>query len=141
MNPLLSTLSQDIITTHIIPYTYNPQPSELLKDIRVYHYTLEKMYIMFHFIYSGNIENKLGMHRLLKMCISDYLCDVEEIRHISYIKKVLWRIPLSDEKAEIYMIRRMWGVITPLTRLKCLMHYTHFFNSCLNLYGDINDLQ
>ena len=42
MNKIWRTLPQDIVTQHIMPYTYREQPPQLLRDIRSYYadYTL-----------------------------------------------------------------------------------------------------
>lgn len=36
----MNTLPKEIILHHIIPYTYSPQPKNLLEDIRNFSYTL-----------------------------------------------------------------------------------------------------
>ena len=125
----LSKIPKNIIDKYIIPYTYTPQSPELLKDIKTYHYTLKKMFDMYYNVYQDHPSGKEGIHRLLKVKINHYLYEIEKIRNISYIKKIVWQIPLSDDRTEIYLIRRMWGVISPLIRLKCMMHYYRFFIS------------
>ena len=44
----ISYIPQDIIYNHIIPYTYQPQPSTLLKDIVHYHNSLD--FIIKHYL-------------------------------------------------------------------------------------------
>jgi len=123
----LSKIPKDIIDKHIIPYSYSPQPAELVKDIKTFHLTLTKMFEMFYEVYREHPDDKKGIHRLLKINITHYLYEIEKIRNISYIKKFVWQIPLTDDKMELYLIRRMWGLISPLLRLKCMMHYYRFF--------------
>ena len=123
----LSKIPKEIIDKYIIPYTYTPQSPELLKDITTFHCTLTQLFDMFYKVYADNPDEKIGIHRLLKININHYLYEIEKIRNISYIKKFIWHIPLSDDRMELYLIRRMWGLISPLLRLKCMMHFYRFF--------------
>jgi hypothetical protein len=123
----LSKIPHDIIDKYIIPYTYTPQSPELLKDIKTYHYTLTQLFEMYYQVYREHPDGKKGIHRLLKVSVNHYLYEIEKIRNISYIKKFVWQIPLTDDKMELYLIRRMWGFISPVLRLKCMMHYYRFF--------------
>ena len=123
----LSKIPKEIIDKYIIPYTYTPQSPELLKDIKTFHLTLTNMFRMFYEVYHEHPDDKKGIHRLLKININHFLYEIEKIRNISYIKKFVWRIPLTDDKMELYLIRRMWGLISPVLRLKCMMHYYRFF--------------
>ena len=123
----LSKIPKEIIDKYIIPYTYTPQSPELLKDIKTFHCTLTQLFDMFYKVYADNPDEKKGIHRLLKININHYLYEIEKIRNISYIKKFIWHIPLSDDRMELYLIRRMWGLISPLLRLKCMMHFYRFF--------------
>ena len=125
----LSKIPQDIIDKYIIPYTYTPQSPELLKDIKTYHYTLTQVFAMYYQVYREHPDGKKGIHRQLKVSVNHYLYEIEKIRNISYIKKFVWQIPLTDDKIEIYLIRRMWGFISPVLRLKCMMHYYRFFTT------------
>ena len=125
----LSKIPQDIIDKYIIPYTYTPQSPELLKDIKTYHYTLTQLFAMYYQVYREHPEGKKGIHRQLKVSVNHYLYEIEKIRNISYIKKFVWQIPLTDDKMELYLIRRMWGFISPLLRLKCMMYYYQFFTT------------
>ena len=125
----LSKIPKEIIDKYIIPYTYTPQSPELLKDIKTFHLTLTKMFGMFYEVYREHPDDKKGIHRLLKININHFLYEIEKIRNISYIKKFVWRIPLTDNKMELYLIRRMWGLISPILRLKCMMHYYRFFST------------
>ena len=123
----LSKIPKEIIDKYIIPYTYTPQSPELLNDIKTFHCTLTQLFDMFYKVYADNPDEKIGIHRLLKININHYLYEIEKIRNISYIKKFIWHIPLSDDRMELYLIRRMWGLISPLLRLKCMMHFYRFF--------------
>tara|TARA_X000001036_G_scaffold431052_1_gene464702 strand:+ start:5788 stop:6177 length:390 start_codon:yes stop_codon:yes gene_type:complete len=127
----LSKIPKEIIDKYIIPYTYMPQSPDLLKDIKTYHCTLKKMFDMYYNVYQDHPSGKEGIHRLLKVKINYYLYEIEKIRNNSYIKKIVWQIPLPDDRAELYLIRRMWGFISPLIRLKCMTHYYRFFISPL----------
>ena len=125
----LSKIPQDIIDKYIIPYTYTPQSPELLKDIKTYHYTLTQLFEMYYQVYREHPDGKKGIHRQLKVSVNHYLYEIEKIRNISYIKKFVWQIPLTDDKMELYLIRRMWGFISPVLRLKCMMYYYQFFTT------------
>jgi hypothetical protein len=128
----LSKIPKEIIDKYIIPYTYTPQSPELLKDIKTYHYSLGKMFEWFYEVYADHPDDKEGIHRLLKVKINYFLYEKEQIRNISYIKKFIWQIPLTDDITERYLIRRMWGFISPGVRLKCMMHYYNYFFYCTN---------
>ena len=127
----LSKIPKEIIDKYIIPYTYTPQSPDLLKDIKTYYYTLNRMFKMYYNVYQDHPAGKEGVHRLLKVKINYYLYEIEKIRNNSYIKKIVWQIPLPDDRVELYLIRRMWGFISPLIRLKCMTHYYRFFISPL----------
>jgi hypothetical protein len=124
----LSKIPKEIIDKYIIPYTYHTQTPELLKDIKTFHYTLNQIFEMFYEVYQDHPSGKEGIHRLLKVKITDYLYKIEKIRNISYIKKIVWQIPLSDDRTELYVIRRMWGFISPVVRFNCMMHYYYYYN-------------
>jgi hypothetical protein len=98
----LSKIPHDIIDKYIIPYTYTPQSPELLKDIKTYHYTLTQLFEMYYQVYREHPDGKKGIHRLLKVSVNHYLYEIEKIRNISYIKKFVWQIPLTDDKTISY---------------------------------------
>jgi len=45
---MLNKLPIEIFREHIMPYTYNPQPKELCRDIRSFHYIREYLYKFYH---------------------------------------------------------------------------------------------
>ena len=88
-----------------------------------------RLFSMFYDVHRDHPEGKKGINTVIKVKVNHYLYDIEKIRNISYIKKFIWQIPLNDEKMELYLIRRMWGLISPLLRLKCVMHYYRLYTS------------
>ena len=52
---MLNQLPEDIIQNNIIPYTYNPQPKKLCKDITTYYFTLNKMFNMYKLVFNKDI--------------------------------------------------------------------------------------
>ena len=125
----LSKIPKEIIDKYIIPYTYTPQSPELLKDIKTFRFTIIRLFSMFYDVYRDHPDGKKGINSLIKVKVNHYLYEIEKIRNISYIKKFVWQIPLNDDKMELYLIRRMWGLISPLLRLKCVMHYYRLYTS------------
>ena len=125
----LSKIPKEIIDKYIIPYTYTPQSPDLLKDIKTFHFTIIRLFSMFYDVYRHHPDGKKGINSLIKIKVNHYLYEIEQIRNISYIKKFVWQIPLNDDKMELYLIRRMWGLISPVLRLKCVMYYYRLFTS------------
>jgi hypothetical protein len=129
----LSKIPKDIIDKNIVPYSYSPQPAELVKDIKTFHLTLTKLFEMFYDVYEKHPDGKPGIHSLVKSSIVRYIItseyDNSKENADAFFRKILWRIPTGDDRCELYMIRKIWGSITPVLRLKCLMHYYRYFTN------------
>ena len=123
----LSKIPKDIIDKHIIPYSYSPQPAELVKDIKTFHLTLTKMFEMFYEVYREHPYGKPGIHTLLKLSITEFLSSKENPD--AFFRKILWRIPTDSDAAELYMIRKVWACLPPVVRLQCMMHYYRYFTN------------
>tara|TARA_B110000467_G_scaffold146259_1_gene150356 strand:- start:182 stop:580 length:399 start_codon:yes stop_codon:yes gene_type:complete len=121
----LSKIPKDIIDKYIIPYTYSPQPPQLVKDIKSFHLTLTKMFEMFYEAYEKHPYGKPGIHTLLKLSITEILSSKENTD--AFFRKILWRIPTGDDRGELYMIRKLWASLNPVVRLQCMMHYYRYF--------------
>ena len=57
----LSKIPKDIIDKNIVPYSYSPQPAELVKDIKTFHLTLTKLFEMFYDVYEKHPDGKPGI--------------------------------------------------------------------------------
>ena len=123
----LSKIPKDIIDKHIIPYSYSPQPAELVKDIKTFHLTLTKMFEMFYEVYENHPYGKPGIHTLLKLSITEFLSSKENPD--AFFRKILWRIPTNSDAGELYMIRKVWACLPPVVRLQCMMHYYRYFTN------------
>ncbi len=123
----LSKIPKDIIDKHIIPYSYSPQPAELVKDIKTFHLTLTKMLEMFYEVYREHPYGKPGIHTLLKLSITEFLSSKENTD--AFFRKILWRIPTDSDAGELYMIRKVWACLPPVVRLQCMMHYYRYFTN------------
>tara|TARA_B100001059_G_C17835491_1_gene587781 strand:+ start:3265 stop:3666 length:402 start_codon:yes stop_codon:yes gene_type:complete len=123
----LSKIPKDIIDKHIIPYSYSPQPAELVKDIKTFHLTLTKMFEMFYEVYREHPYGKPGIHTLLKLSITEFLSSKENTD--AFFRKILWRIPTDSDAGELYMIRKVWACLPPVVRLQCMMHYYRYFTN------------
>lgn len=127
MTLYLSKIPKDIIDKHIIPYSYSPQPAELVKDIKTFHLTLTKMFEMFYEVYREHPYGKPGIHTLLKLSITEFLSSKENTD--AFFRKILWRIPTDSDAGELYMIRKVWACLPPVVRLQCMMHYYRYFTN------------
>ena len=43
----MNRLPNELIINHIIPYTYTIQSNDLMRDIKTFHFTLEKIYKLY----------------------------------------------------------------------------------------------
>ena len=113
----ISNLPTEIILNHIIPYTYSPQPNLLCKDIKTYHYTFGKITNLYQMVFS-----KRTWTQILKLDVSEYYCKT--------ILKIQWipNKPQTNEQ-ERKEFRLLWGKISPVDRLKCMMKYYKEFTS------------
>ena len=126
----LSKIPKEIIDKYIIPYSYCPQPVELVEDIKTFHLTLTKMFQMFYEVYENHPYGKPGIHTLLKLSITEFLSSKENPD--AFFRKILWRIPTNSDAGELYMIRKVWACLPPVVRLQCMMHYYRYFTTSLD---------
>ena len=137
----LSKIPTDIIYNNIIPYLYKIQPYELLKDIKTFHYTLSKVFKMYYEVYEDHPNGKVGINLLLKIKINNFLLYNNENNNENYQDKIikLYGKNINNLQSEneficnrtvINLIRRMWGFINPVTRLKFMMtNYRTFLDN------------
>ena len=64
MQKLIDKLPFDVIINHILPYTYNPQPNNLLIDIRSYYAD----YKLVESVYMTQHNEWILLHDLIKFC-------------------------------------------------------------------------
>ncbi len=139
---MLNRLPIEIFREHIIPYTYNPQPKELCRDIRSFHYIREYLYELYYKRWE-NLEP------------GEYINWLENdiIRFLNNDKATMWgyvenyleklsRLYLLKDKSEKtirqyihtkvvhfevkYAIKTFLGLLTPDERLE-LVNFTHLF--------------
>jgi hypothetical protein len=126
MNKIWRTLPQDIVTQHIMPYTYREQPPQLLRDIRSYYadYTLVDEY------YSANYNEYMWLNDIVCFFTLPHFHStkngVEKIlkRHIKY--KDTENSALIETVFDLYYknigrniepkIRFLWGLLLPAER-------------------------
>ena len=127
----ISYIPQDIIYNHIIPYTYQPQPSTLLKDIVHYHNSLD--FIIKHYLdVFSNTQSYKTIISYLKVDIRYYLSKNTVLS--KEFSTIVWRIYIYEPKTELYMIRRMWGHMSIKRRNFCILYllYQTTINARLN---------
>uniref|UniRef100_A0A6C0DRC7 Uncharacterized protein n=1 Tax=viral metagenome TaxID=1070528 RepID=A0A6C0DRC7_9ZZZZ len=129
----------DIIINHILPYTYNPKPKNLLKDIRSFvqdYSIIENLYmtqmnptILLHDLLrfcNINITISYGIDNLFEMILRRhfYFCNKtdeymnKKIR-FSYHRDVNWR---TERK-----IKCLWGLLKPKERTLFINKYIYSF--------------
>lgn len=123
---LISYIPQDIIYTHIIPYTYQPQPSTLLNDIVHYHKSLD--FIIKHYLDAfSNTQTYKTIISYLKVDIRYYLYNNTVLA--KEFSTIIWRIYIYHPKTELYMIRRMWGHMSIKIRNYCILYLMYQINT------------
>ena len=114
---ILTTLPNEIVYNHIIPYTYQPQSQNLLIDIKNYSYVLTFLFRFYNEYYIHDYHYKQIL-TFLKVDIRNFFFIVGGIP--KRFSTIIWRIHIMDPQMEYYMIRQMLSYMDPTTRMKCL---------------------
>jgi len=141
MQKLIDRLPFDVIVNHILPYTYNPQPKNLLLDIRSY----VNDYALVESVYITQYNEFVLLHDLKKYC-GAYLNPYFGMNNNFY--SILRRhvsIKNQSEETLINMVRNnfqrnleinterkvkfVWGLLTPTER-------TDFINNFILMDDD-----
>ena len=128
MNKLIDKLPFDVIINHILPYTYKPQPNNLLTDIRS-HYA---DYGILDNVYMTQYNEFILLSDLIKFCgrcLNPYYgmnnkFDAILRRHINIIYKneeklinmVRLNFDRNIENNTERKIKFIWGLLTPFER-------------------------
>ena len=130
---ILQRLSDDIIINHIIPYTYEKQPNQLLQDIRSYSADLD----LIENYYIFQMNEIILLNDLVRFCNNNIapVYDIEP-RYETILKRHFCMKDMSPLEIKQFVffdfhrrlivypqrkIKFLWGLLTPVER-------TRFFN-------------
>ena len=100
-----SQLPEDIIINHILPFTYQPQSKQIMRDIIIFTQTFATVYDHYSFEYNDTL----------------FLNDL--IYFFCFLKKPLLRL-LRPHKIHIQRMTRLyWGKLKPRERLMFITKY------------------
>lgn len=113
--PKFSDLPEDIINNHIIPFSYQLQPNHLLKDVRSFHKTFEKVEDTYSFEYNYTIWlNDLVEYIIIKRI---------DILSRYWILETFFDYNYSERCNKKRIIRLYWGLLKPFERILFLDTY------------------
>jgi len=114
-------LPEEIISHHIMPYAYSPQPLELIRDIKMYYFILKKIMELYYSAY--NYHSKGVIHLILQFDTLDFYKSF--VAKDSTLNPVLSHLSKHEPKNTYMTGYRFFRVIlaklTPLNRLKMYM--------------------
>jgi len=131
----IQKLPEDVIMNHILPYTYQPQPHRVMRDIRSFvndYSTVENLYMT-------QLNELILLNDLLRFCRIN-LNPSYGINHLFQI--ILRRHVMLSKKSEAYLItkirvcfhrnssvkteskiRFIWGLLKPFERANFIQKY------------------
>jgi len=118
-------LPDDVIQNHIIPYTYLIQSKELCKDIKTYHFTLNRITNLYKTVFEPDLYLSL-----LRLYITRYY--YEQVLNISCNYDIGMPL-LENDRNRKKNINLLWGKLPPAHRLKC------WINKYKEIYDNTNN--
>jgi|TARA_B100001063_G_C16646600_1_gene493668 hypothetical protein len=118
-------LPEEIISHHIMPYAYSPQPLELIRDIKTYHFILKKTVDLYYDAYSYHTKGII--HLILQFDALDFYKSfvIKEHTDESLLNPFMSRLSEEDPNNNYNAGYRFFCVIlakiSPLNRLKMYM--------------------
>ena len=131
-NFLLNKLPFDVIINHIIPFTYKPQPKNLLRDIRSFYHD----YQMLDNYYTFDSNNMILIHDLVRFCNNNRDLLTETLtgfyvilrRHFHFKTRDPVRYIITQFYDNIHSnidkkTKFLWGLFTPRERTAFINRY------------------
>lgn len=132
-------LSKDV-KEHILSYTYSPQPSDLLSDIRDYTYSLD--YI-----------KKVYFSRWLLDDIFEYVNEIFILNYYDFWRRLFVFRNITEEAINNHLLKSfyqkymqtqiniLWGLLTPLERSNIIYLYFQIEDEDENNHHEENELE
>ena len=125
----LSKIPDDIIINHIIPYTYNIQPKEILMDIKSFYVDYNIINNVYMFDYNGIILlrdllffNEIYEYKKLINIFKKHIF-FKNYSNTQIYNYIINNIELNIKINTIRKVRCLIGILTPFQRTKFINNF------------------